>query len=78
MPKFATERSIPAVGDLTSEDLPGVSEQSVDVLRDLGPDVQWVHIYVADDKTFCVHNASDETIIRERTRVAGSRTCTPT
>jgi hypothetical protein len=38
-------------------------------LRQLGPDIQWLESYVADDKTFCVHLAKDEDIIRKHAEI---------
>ena len=71
MPKFLIERPLPGAGNLTPEELQGISKKSVDVLRDLGPDVQWVHSYVTGDAIFCVYNARDEAIIREHARLGG-------
>ena len=58
--KFIIERDIPAVGTFEREQLKGAAAQSNKVLRELGPDIQWVESYVAADKTFCVYLASDE------------------
>ncbi|MDP2329389.1 MAG: DUF4242 domain-containing protein [Reyranella sp.] len=63
--KFIIERDIPAVGSLEREQLRGAAAQSNGVLRQLGPDIQWVESYVAADKTFCVYLAKDEDIIKE-------------
>jgi len=41
------------------------------VLRKLGPDIQWVHSYVTDDKIYCIYRAPSEDIIREHARTAG-------
>lgn len=69
--KFIIERDIPAVGSFEREQLCGASAQSNKVLRDLGPDIQWVESYVAADKTFCVYLAKDEDIIREHAKISG-------
>jgi hypothetical protein len=45
--------------------------KSNEVLRQLGPDIQWVESYVADNKTFCVYLAKDETIIRKHAEITG-------
>ena len=65
------ERDIPAVGTLDREQLRGAAAKSNDVLRELGPDIQWVESYVAGDKTFCVYLAKDETIIRRHAEISG-------
>ena len=41
------------------------------MLRDLGPDNQWVESYVAADKTFCVYLAKDEAIIKKHAEISG-------
>ncbi len=69
--KFIIERDIPAVGSLEREQLRGAAAQSNKVLRELGPDIQWVESYVAADKTFCVYLAKDEEIIREHANLSG-------
>jgi hypothetical protein len=71
MPQFVIERNMPGVGKLGMADLKGASQTSCSVLRDLGPDIQWVHSYVTDDKIYCVYRASDEDIIREHAERGG-------
>ncbi len=71
MPKFVIERNIPGAGQLTAEQLQGISATSCGVLRDLGPGIQWVHSYVTDDKVYCVYNAPDESKVREHARLGG-------
>jgi hypothetical protein len=69
--KFIIERDIPAVGSLEREQLRGAAAQSNGVLRQLGPDIQWVESYVAADKTFCVYLAKDEDVIKEHAKLSG-------
>jgi len=69
--KFIIERDIPKVGTLEREQLRGAAAKSNEVLRQLGPDIQWVESYVADNKTFCVYLAKDEAIIRKHAEVSG-------
>jgi hypothetical protein len=71
MRKFIIERDIPKVGTFEREQLRGAAAKSNEVLRQLGPDIQWVESYVADDKTFCVYLAKDETIIRRHAEISG-------
>jgi hypothetical protein len=71
MPKFVIEREIPGAGALTPQDLKGISQKSCGVLRELGPDVQWVESYVTDDKVYCVYFAPNEEAIREHARRGG-------
>jgi hypothetical protein len=69
--KFIIERDIPAVGSLEREQLRGAAAKSNGVLRELGPDIQWVESYVAADKTFCVYLAKDEAIIKKHAEISG-------
>ena len=69
--KFIIERDIPQVGALEREQLRGASAKSNEVLRQLGPEIQWVESYVADDKTFCVYLARDEAVIRRHAELSG-------
>jgi uncharacterized protein DUF4242 len=69
--KFIIERDIPAVGSLEREQLSGAAAKSNEVLKQLGPDIQWVESYVAADKTFCVYLAKDEGIIRRHAEISG-------
>jgi hypothetical protein len=69
--KFIIERDIPKVGTFERDQLRGAAAKSNEVLRRLGPDIQWVESYVADDKTFCVYLAKDEAIIREHAAISG-------
>jgi hypothetical protein len=65
MPKFIIEREIPGVGASTAEAMQAVSQTSCNVLRDMGPQIQWVESYVTDDKIYCVYIAENESLIRD-------------
>ena len=41
------------------------------VLRKLGPDIQWIESYIAEDRMFCVYLATDEDIIRRHAQLSG-------
>jgi hypothetical protein len=71
MPKYVIERTVPGAGQMDQAALAAIADKSNHVLRDLGPDVQWVHSYVVDDKIFCLYLAKDEDIIREHGRCGG-------
>lgn len=71
MPRYLIEREIPGAGDLTAEQLQGISQKSCSVLRELGPDIQWVQSYVTDDKIYCVYIAPNEQLVREHARRGG-------
>jgi Protein of unknown function (DUF4242) len=71
MNKYVIERTVPGAGQMDAAALAAIAEKSNGVLRDLGPDVQWVHSYVTDDKIVCVYNAVSEDIVREHGRCGG-------
>lgn len=62
---------MPGVGKSSAADMQQASRASCNVLRELGPDVQWVHSYVTDDKIYCVYRAPDEELIREHAQKTG-------
>lgn len=65
MPKYVIERQIPGAGDLSKEELQGISQTSCGVLREMGPEIQWVQSYVTGDKIYCVYVAPDADTVRE-------------
>ena len=71
MPKYLIEREMPGAGKLTAADLKGASQTSCGVLRNLGPQIQWVESYVTDDKIYCVYLAPNEEMVREHARLGG-------
>jgi len=71
MPKYVIEREIPGAGKLTSEQLHAISQKSCGVLAKLGPQIQWVHSYVTDDKIYCVYIAPNEQLVREHAQQGG-------
>ncbi|MBT4522605.1 MAG: DUF4242 domain-containing protein [Halieaceae bacterium] len=71
MPKYVIEREIPGAGDLSSEDLQGISQKSCGVLRELGPQVQWVQSYVTGDKIYCIYIAPDEASVQKHAEMGG-------
>ena len=71
MPKYVIERDIPGVGDSTADALQAVSQTSCNVLKELGPQIQWVQSYVTGDKIYCVYIAPNEEMIREHANRGG-------
>ena len=71
MPKYVIEREIPGAGNLSAQDLQGVSQKSCSVLKNLGPQIQWVQSYVTSDKIYCVYIAPSEEMIREHASQGG-------
>ncbi|MEY2494659.1 MAG: hypothetical protein QOJ45_1151 [Verrucomicrobiota bacterium] len=71
MPKYVIEREIAGAGDLSAEQLQAISQKSCGVLRQLGPQIQWVQSYVTDNKIYCVYIAPDEKTVREHATQGG-------
>jgi len=71
MPKFLIEREMPGVGELGPDELRAASQRSCSVLRELGPQVQWLHSYVTQDKLYCVYLAPHEEAVREHAARGG-------
>jgi len=71
MPKYVIEREIPNAGSLTAEQLKDISKVSCGVLNKMGPEIQWKHSYVTDDKIYCVYVAPNEEMVREHASQGG-------
>ncbi|MHC8306165.1 DUF4242 domain-containing protein [Pseudomonas sp. PB3P13] len=71
MPRFIIERELPGAGTLSEQELKGISQKSCDVLRQMGPEVQWLQSYVTGDKVYCVYIAPNEELVREHARQGG-------
>jgi hypothetical protein len=71
MPKYLIERTVPGAGQMDAATLAAISARSNAVLVDLGPEVQWSHSYVTDDKITCVYVAANEDLVREHGRCGG-------
>ena len=71
MPKFLIEREVPGAGQLTPMELQSLARRSVGVLRQLGPEIQWVESYITGNKLYCVYVAPDEEMVREHGRLGG-------
>jgi hypothetical protein len=71
MPKYIIEREIPDAGKLLPEQLQAISQKSCEVLRNLGPQIQWLQSYVTGDKIYCVYIAPDKETVREHAKQGG-------
>jgi hypothetical protein len=71
MPKFVIEREVPGAGSLSDAQWQSLSKKSVDALRGMGCEIQWLHSYVTGDKVYCVYLAPDEATIHEHARRVG-------
>ena len=71
MPKYLIEREIPNAAAISPADLKGIAQRSCDVLKQLGPSIQWVQSFVTEDKITCIYIAPNADIIREHARLGG-------
>lgn len=71
MKTFVIERIIPGAGDLTAEQLKGISQTSCTVLEEMGPKIKWQHSYVTGDKVYCVYNAKNKELVEEHAQKGG-------
>lgn len=71
MPKYVIEREIPDAGEMSPEQLQAISQKSCSVLRNLGPQIQWIESYVTDDKIYCVYIAPNEEMVRTHAQQGG-------
>jgi len=71
MNTYVIEREIPNAGNLTATDLQGIAQKSCSVLKELGPDIEWVQSYVTDNKIFCIYKAENEEILRTHAMKGG-------
>jgi len=71
MPKFVIERDVSGAGKFSPQQLQEMSKKSCSVLREMGPQVQWIQSYVTDDKIYCVYIAPDEDAVRKHAQQGG-------
>ena len=71
MPQYVIEREIPGAGNLSDAEIKEVARTSVGVLKEMGPEIKWLHSYVTGDKLYCVYLAPDEETVREHARRGG-------
>lgn len=71
MPKYVIEREIPGAGNIPADQLKAISQTSCGVLKNLGPQIQWLHSYVTNDKIYCVYIAPNEAMVREHAMQGG-------
>ena len=69
---YVIERDIPGAGQLTADELQGISQTSCSVLDNLGEDnIEWLHSYVTNDKVYCVYMATNIDMVKEHAKQGG-------
>lgn len=71
MPKFVIEREIPGAGSMTQDELHAAAKKSLAALRTIGPQIQWLHSYITDNKVYCVYLAPDDATIKKHAEMIG-------
>jgi hypothetical protein len=71
MHTYVIERNIPGAGQFSPEKLKAISQTSCAVLKEMGPEIQWLQSYVTGDKIFCVYKAENEAMLREHAQKGG-------
>lgn len=71
MPKYVIERDLAGAGALSAHELRAIAQKSCSVLNQMGPEIQWVHSYVTDDKIYCLYVAPSEAMVREHAQKGG-------
>lgn len=71
MKTYLIEREIPDAGKLTADQLKGISQTSCSVLKEMGPQIQWIHSYVTGNKIYCIYKAESAELIKEHAKKGG-------
>ena len=71
MKKYMIEREISKIGALERAQLQQGAAKSNEVLRQLGPDIQWLASYVSADKMYCMYLAANEALIHRHAELSG-------
>ena len=71
MKTYVIERIIPGAGDLTAEQLKGISKTSCNVLNEMGSKIEWIQSYVTGNKVYCVYKAENKELIEEHATKGG-------
>jgi hypothetical protein len=56
---------------MSQDEVRELARKSVQVLTDLGPQIQWIQSYVTENKVYCIYLAPDEATIREHAHRVG-------
>jgi hypothetical protein len=71
MKTYLIERDIPGAGQLTPEQLKGISQKSCSVLKEMGPKIEWIQSYVTGNKIYCIYKAESAELIKEHAAKGG-------
>jgi hypothetical protein len=71
MKTYVIERDIPGAGQFTPAKLKDISKTSCTVLKEMGPEIEWIHSYVTDNKIFCIYKAENIELVKEHAKRGG-------
>lgn len=71
MKMYVIERGIPGLGQFTPEQLKSASQTSCNVLKGMGPKIEWIQSYVTGNKMYCIYRAENEELIKEHAKKGG-------
>lgn len=71
MKTYVIEREIPGAGAFTATQLKSISQTSCGVLKEMGPQIQWIHSYVTGNKIYCIYKAENEELVKEHAKKGG-------
>lgn len=71
MPKYVIERIVPGASKMSASELKTLSVRSCNVLNQIGPQIQWIHSYVTDNKIYCIYIAANEELVHKHARLGG-------
>jgi hypothetical protein len=71
MPQYVIEREVPGAHRMSEAEVRELARKSVEVLNELGPQIQWIQSYVTENKVYCIYLAPDEATIREHAQRVG-------
>lgn len=71
MKTYLIEREIPGAGKFTAAELKAISQTSCSVLKEMGPQIQWMHSYVTGNKIYCIYKAQSVELVKEHAKKGG-------
>ena len=70
MKRYVIERDIPNIGGFSPVQFCEAAATSNAALAKLDGQVQWVHSYVVQNKTFCIYLAPNEALVHEHAKLS--------
>ena len=68
---YVVEREIPGAGKLSADEVQGIIDRVCEVLRTMGPEIQWLESFVTENKVYCIYLSPDEETLRVHAQLTG-------